>query len=134
MATAEPKKAQTILVVEDEAAVRTLAIVGLESLGYRTLEAQNSAEALLLLEQSKDIDLVFTDVHMPGDMDGAELAFTVRSLWPTMGIVVVSGNFDVRVSRLPMGAGFLSKPYRLHTLETLIDQQFARCRARKAIQ
>lgn len=113
-----------ILVVEDEPNVRQFAVDALEGFGYRTLAAASGAEALEhLTQRSSDIDLVFTDVKMPGEMDGAELAFTVRSRWPTIGLVAVSGYFDPKVSRLPMGCAFLAKPYRLSELQLIIDQQ-----------
>lgn len=113
-----------ILVVDDEPHVRQFAIDALEGFGYRTLEAASAVEALQYLSQrSSDIDLVFTDVKMPGEMDGAELAFTVRSRWPTIGLVAVSGYFDPKVSRLPIGCAFLAKPYRLSELQLIIDQQ-----------
>ncbi|RYD85243.1 MAG: response regulator, partial [Sphingomonadales bacterium] len=92
-------------------------------LGHRTLEAEDAASALALLEQQSQIDLLFTDVRMPGDMDGAELAFTVKSRWPSIAIIVVSGNFDPKATRLPMGTNFLAKPYRLSALKALIDGQ-----------
>ena len=113
-----------ILVVEDETEVRHSAVAALEAMGFRTLEAENAQNALVLLQQNRDIDLLFTDVRMPGDMDGAELAFTVKSLWPSIGIVVVSAYFDPRSSRLPIGTGFMTKPYRMATLKAAIDQQF----------
>jgi CheY-like chemotaxis protein len=112
-----------ILVVEDEPAVRVSAIMAIEALGHRTLEAEDAASALALLEQQSQIDLLFTDVRMPGDMDGAELAFTVKSRWPSIAIIVVSGNFDPKATRLPMGTNFLAKPYRLSALKALIDGQ-----------
>lgn len=113
-----------ILVVEDEPHVLQFAVTTLEDFGYRTLTAANAAEALEHLnERSSDIDLIVTDVKMPGEMDGAELAFTVRSRWPTIGLIVVSGYFDPKISRLPMGCAFLPKPYRLPDLRLVVDQQ-----------
>ena len=113
-----------ILVVEDERHVLQMAVSALEDFGYRTLTATNAAEALELLnERSSDIHLIVSDVKMPGEMDGAELAFTVRSRWPTIGLVVVSGYFDPKISRLPMGCAFLAKPYRLADLRLVVDQQ-----------
>lgn len=115
-----------VLIVEDELPVRRLAVESIESLGYRTIEAGSAAEAMALLETSPEVDMLFTDVRMPGEMNGAELAFTVRSRWPRMAIIVVSGNFDPHASRLPMGAAFLSKPYRFRELDALLNKQFGR--------
>ncbi len=103
--------------------MRVSAVEAMRAIGYRTIEAENAGEALGLLEQHADIDLLLTDVRMPGDMDGAELAFTVRSRWPAIGIVVISGYFDPKASRLPAGVGFLSKPYRITELKAVIEQQ-----------
>ena len=116
-------QAKLVLVVEDEADVRRSTIDLMDAMGYRTLEAENAGEALGMLARHHDIDLLLTDVRMPGEMDGAELAFTVRSRWPSIGIVVVSGYFDPKVSRLPAGIRFLSKPYRMAELQAVIDQQ-----------
>lgn len=116
------RRAQLILVVEDEPEVRCSAVEALLVMGYRTIEAENAGEALLQLERHPDIDLLLTDVRMPGDMDGAELAFTVRGRWPAIGIVVLSGYFDPNVSGLPTGVGFLSKPYRINELKAIIEQ------------
>ena len=65
-----------VLIVEDEVDVRRSAVEAMLAMGYRTIEAENASEALDLLEQNREIDLLLTDVRMPGDMDGAELAFT----------------------------------------------------------
>jgi CheY-like chemotaxis protein len=118
-------QARLILIVDDEADVRLSAVAAIEAMGYRSLEAADAVEALDLLEHHPDVDLLLTDVRMPGDMDGAELAFTVRSRWPAIGIVVISGYFDPKVSRLPPGAGFLSKPYRITELKAVIEAQMA---------
>lgn len=112
-----------ILVVEDEVDLLRAAVDSIEFLGFRALGAQSSAQALDILDRRSDIDVLFTDVRMPGEMNGVDLAFTVKSRWPAMGIIVVSGNFDPKATRLPIGASFLAKPYRLATVKTLIEQQ-----------
>jgi len=122
-AFSSPGQARLILIVEDEADVRLSTVNAIEVMGYRTLGAADSGEALALLDSRRDIDLMLTDVRMPGEMDGAELAFTVRSRWPRVGIIVVSGYFDPKGSRLPPGAAFLSKPYRMAELRSVIEQQ-----------
>lgn len=113
-----------ILIVDDEQDVLQFAATSLKDFGYRTLTATSADEAIEHLnERSKEIDLVITDVRMPGEMDGAELAFTARSRWPTIGLIVLSGYFDPKASRLPMGCAFLAKPYRLSDLLLMVDQQ-----------
>ncbi|WP_066962021.1 response regulator [Rhizorhabdus dicambivorans] len=116
----------SVLVVEDEEDVRQSAVFALEEFGYEALQARDGREGLALLEARPDIDLLFTDVRMPGDIDGVELAFTVRSRWPAVAIIIVSGFLDLRGSRLPAGAAFLPKPYRFAALKALIEQQLAR--------
>ena len=112
------------LIVEDEPLIRQLTREAMQTLGHRTLEASCAAEAMdLLLAQHADIDLVLTDVRMPGDMDGAQLAFTVRNRWPAIAVIVISGHFDPKESRLPLGCGFLAKPYRFVDLSAMIDAQ-----------
>ena len=78
-----------------------------------------------LLEKNP-VDLVFTDVRIPGDMDGAELAFAIQRRWPGIEIVVGSGNFDPKSARLPMGSSFISKPYRLDSLKAVITRHLSK--------
>jgi YesN/AraC family two-component response regulator len=120
-----------VLIVEDEDDVRQSSLIAIEQFGCQGIEARNSAEALAVLEARSDIDLLFTDVRMPGEMNGIELAFTVRSRWPRIAIVIVSGFFDLTGSSLPTGTAFLAKPYRFAELRALIDQQLSRVPGRK---
>ena len=124
LGTGNTSPSPLILVVDDEPDIRRFAADALTNCGYRTIAAASAAEAMDHLQTGHSgIDLLFTDVKMPGEMDGAELAFTVRSRWPTIGLIVVSGYFDPKVSRLPMGCGFLAKPYRFAELNALVEQQ-----------
>ena len=116
-----PAKPALILVVEDEEPIRFMVTEGLTSAGYSILEAANAIEAIKVLDEHP-IDLVFTDVRMPGTMDGAHLAFLIETRWPAVKIIVGSGNFDPKARRLPRGSSFLSKPYRLSALTDLIEQ------------
>lgn len=107
----EPK---TILVVEDEAVVRMMAVDMLEDAGYAVHEAGTADEALSLLEGKAKIDVMFTDIRMPGSMDGLALAEIVGNRWPAIGIIITSGHVA-----LPADIGqavFLPKPYRSHVL------------------
>ena len=123
----EPANSALILVVEDEEPIRFMVTDGLHSFDYSTLEAETAAEALELLEHNP-IDLAFIDVGIPGDMDGAELAFAIQERWPVVEIVVGSGNFDPKSARLPKGASFIGKPYRLHSLNAIITRHLSRKR------
>ena len=68
-------------------------------------------EALPILEGRSDIAVVFTDIHMPGRLDGRALAFEVKRRWPGIGLLVTSGDLGTREPRLPDGSRFLAKPY-----------------------
>jgi CheY-like chemotaxis protein len=103
--------ASRILVVEDEALVRLSARDEIEAAGFEVYEAFNADEAINLLEAHPDIRLIFTDVDMPGSMDGVKLAHYVRTRWPPVKIIVTSGYQHVTPDQLPKGSLFLSKPY-----------------------
>jgi CheY-like chemotaxis protein len=105
-----------ILVVEDEALVRLAAVGILEDAGFRMLAAVNSDKALELLTADCDVQLLFTDVTMPGAMDGFALARQVRDRWPRIGIMVVSGQSMPQPHELPAGSRFHRKPYDADTV------------------
>ena len=89
-----------------------LAVEVLTEEGFATIEAGSASEALKLCKAQPDaVDVLFTDVRMPGSMDGLELARKVHERWPWMIIVISSGNLSLRGEDLPDGAKFLPKPY-----------------------
>jgi CheY-like chemotaxis protein len=99
-----------ILVVEDEPLIR-LGIASLvEEAGYEVIEAANAGEAIAKLERDANVRLVLTDVDMPGGMDGIRLAHYVRDRWPPIKLIVISGKVGVRLSELPEGSRFFTKP------------------------
>ncbi|MFX0541512.1 response regulator [Roseovarius sp. S4756] len=100
-----------VLVVEDEPLIRMEAIDMIEDAGFRTYGAKSADAALLALEREEDIGILFTDVDMPGSMDGLELADHVRKHWPEIDIIIASGIVDVDRTELPDGAAFFPKPY-----------------------
>jgi CheY-like chemotaxis protein len=111
MGTAE-SRSTVILVVEDEALVRMIASdILTEKGGYRVLEAAHAEEALTLLESRHDVRLVFTDVEMPGSLDGFALARIVDMRFPGIKVIVTSGRMTPGAGDLPKGARFLPKPY-----------------------
>ena len=107
------KVVPVILIVEDEALVRLSAVGILEDAGFRMIEAVNSDEALELLEADSDVQLLFTDVNMPGAIDGLALARQVRDRWPHIGIMVASANRVPQSEDLPAGSWFEQKPYSI---------------------
>jgi CheY-like chemotaxis protein len=114
-ATAVPGGNETILVVEDDALVRDFVIAQLASLGYTTLPAANAAAALAYLDANAEFDLLFTDVIMPGGMNGRELADEIARRRPGCRVLFTSGyteNAIVHHGRLDAGVALLNKPYR----------------------
>ncbi len=100
-----------VLVVEDEALIRLWVEDALRDAGYEVETAANADEAILILEADRSITLVFTDIDMPGSMDGLKLAAAVRDRWPPVHIVVASGKSHPVASMLPTHSVFLPKPY-----------------------
>jgi len=114
---------ETILVVEDDPLVRQYVLTQIQSLGYTTLSASNGTEALALIDSGKHIDLLFTDVIMPGGMNGRELAEQAIKRKPDMKVLYTSGyteNAIIHHGRLDAGVLLLAKPYRRSDLATLI--------------
>jgi len=103
-------------VVEDSALIRMGAVDLVLSAGYEALEARDADEAIRVLESRDDIDLVFTDVQMPGTMDGVRLSHYIRDRWPPVRLIVASGRAILEESSLPIGSRFFAKPYDAHTI------------------
>jgi CheY-like chemotaxis protein len=100
-----------VLIVEDEPLVRLCAVETIEAAGFEVIEAASADEAIRILESRPDIRVVFTDIHMPGSMDGLKLAHAVRDRWPPIKLIVTSGRELVRAQDMPDGARFFAKPY-----------------------
>ncbi|MDH4992415.1 response regulator [Aquamicrobium lusatiense] len=105
-----------VLVVEDSTLIRMGAVDLVISAGYEALEARDADEAIRILESRSDIDLVFTDVQMPGTMDGIKLARYIRDRWPPVKLIVASGTAILEESSLPEGSRFFPKPYNDHAI------------------
>ena len=102
----------TVLVVEDEALILWSTAQDLRDAGYEVLEAGNADEALEILTANPQISLLFTDVDMPGSMDGLKLSAAVASGWPPVKIIVTSGKTVLLPHQLPPEGRFMAKPYR----------------------
>jgi CheY-like chemotaxis protein len=103
--------APVILIVEDESLPRLHAVEVAEAAGFTVIEAPNADEAIRILEGRNDIRLVFTDIDMPGSMDGLKLARAVRERWPPVQLVITSGHVTPAPWQIPSGARFVPKPY-----------------------
>lgn len=100
-----------VLVVEDEPLLLMDAIDMIEDAGFKAYGARDADDAIRMLEQHADIRVLFTDVDMPGSMDGLKLAHAVRDRWPPVSIIVASGHVRVTVEDLPSNGLFFAKPY-----------------------
>jgi CheY-like chemotaxis protein len=105
------EKTETVLIVEDEPLIRMDIADQLRNDGYFVIEAGNADEAISVLEARNDIRLVFTDVDMPGSMDGLKLAAYVRDRWPPIKLIITSGHVQVEEHMVPSGGRFFPKPY-----------------------
>jgi CheY-like chemotaxis protein len=123
------ESSRTIFVVEDDREVREIALAVLESSGYRVIEAANGDDAynLLLTHPDLQIDVLFTDVVMPGRLDGVDLAVLARELRPNLQVLFASGFASlVRADRArDIDGALLHKPYRPADLRSALAALFA---------
>jgi CheY-like chemotaxis protein len=105
-------KRPVVLIVEDDFWVLMKAVELIGDAGFDVVEAGNADVAIAILEARPDIHVVFTDIQMPGSMDGLKLARFVRDRWPPIKIVATSGFVNVGKDDLPEGGRFVPKPYR----------------------
>lgn len=111
-----------VLIVEDEAIIRLMAVDMIQEAGYLVLEASDADEAIRILEARNDIRFIFTDIDMPGSIDGLKLAHAVSKRWPPIKIIVTSGMQTPKESDLPKGSRFLPKPYDANSLGVAFSQ------------
>jgi CheY-like chemotaxis protein len=114
-----------VLVVEDEPLVRMIAAEVIEEAGFTAFEASNASQAVALLRENNDIRILFTDVNMPGAMDGVDLAHLVAERWPLVKVIVTTGRGGIEVQDLPSGGVFLGKPYHLRDLVSSLHKLVA---------
>jgi CheY-like chemotaxis protein len=99
-----------VLVVEDDMLLRMRAIDMVEDAGYISVEAVDADQAVAILESRSDIALLFTDIQMPGSMDGLGLAHSVHARWPPIKIILVSGQLKLASIDIPANSRFFGKP------------------------
>lgn len=109
----------TVLIVEDDTLVRMHGTDILEDAGYDVLEAANAQEALMILTERQDVHVLFSDVDMPGRMDGLDLARLVYERWPHIHLLLTSGHHSVQSADLPDRGKFVRKPW---SSEVLVDR------------
>ncbi|MGO4670736.1 response regulator [Bosea sp. 2RAB26] len=102
---------RVVLVVDDDAIIRLDVVLMIEDAGFNVIEAENADEAIELLETRPGIQIIFTDIEMPGLMNGLNLAFAVRDRWPPVAIIIGSGRVRPQPDEMPDNVTFLRKPY-----------------------
>jgi two-component system, response regulator PdtaR len=117
-----PSQRPVVLVVEDESLVRLTATNMVEDAGFEAIAASDADEAIRILESRNDISAVFTDVQMPGSMNGLRLAWVVRNRWPPVALILTSGQTDLASTDFPSGGRFLQKPYLHSEVEAALRQ------------
>ena len=103
--------ATTVLVVDDDALTLMAAVMTVEGAGYAVVSARNAAGAMQALQQNTQIAALFTDIQMPGVMNGLALAHEAHLLWPALRILLTSGDTSPTAAELPRDGQFLRKPY-----------------------
>ena len=119
-----------VLVVEDHPLIRLSALDLVSSAGFDGIGVNSADEAIAILEGRGDIRLVFTDVEMPGTMDGLKLAHYIRDRWPPVQLIVASGKAILEEKQLPHGSKFFPKPYD----DDSIVQEITRMMGSRSIQ
>jgi len=108
--------------------LRLIAMEGLKDRGYAVLEAADAVTALRILGNRPDVRVVFTDINMPGPLDGMDLAHEAHERWPKLRLIVTSGNYQLRDSDIPNDGRFFAKPYDVDDVADHIDAALGRDR------
>lgn len=117
----QPDHAPCILVAEDDEILRRLIVEALTEAGFKVIEADHGEEAFrILCSHPQDFDALFTDINMPGSVDGLELARRARRISPRLGVVIGSGGCSPPPGALPLRSQFLPKPYRVSDISDCV--------------
>jgi two-component system, response regulator PdtaR len=111
-----------VVIAEDEALLRMTAADILDEAGYETIQAADADAALAILKCRPDVSVLFTDIQMPGPLDGLELARLVHERWPEVLLLITSGNTFPPRGAIPDDGRFLRKPYRAAEIVGQIDE------------
>ena len=108
-----PDRAPVVLVAEDEMLLRLFAAEALKDAGYKAITAKDAAEALEILKTNPEVRVLFTDIQMPGPLNGVDLARKVHERWPHVLLLITSGNVMLGKEDIPDHGHFVQKPYAL---------------------
>lgn len=125
MAQSKPYDKIYVLVVEDEPLLRMLAVDVVEEAGFEAIEAANADIAVGILETRHDVRIVFTDIDMPGSLDGMKLAAVIRDRWPPIDIIITSGKMRAHDLDLQNRAVFFAKPYNTEQVAATLQSMAA---------
>lgn len=117
-----PLPRPVILVVEDEPLQRLMAVDLVEDAGFDVVDVASAVEAVRVLESRPDIRVVFTDIDMPGGLNGMQFAAAVRDRWPPIELIIVSGKRRLGAEEMPARGVFFAKPYRNDEITAVMRQ------------
>ena len=106
-----PSTRSAVLIVEDEPLQRMMLVDMVEEAGFYAVEALDADDAVRILESRLDIRIVFTDIDMPGGVDGLKMAATIRDRWPPIELIITSGKRKPKLESIPARSVFFAKPY-----------------------
>lgn len=122
MGQSKPPARPIILVVEDEPLQRLMAVDLVEDAGFDVVDVASAAEAVRVLESRPDIRVVFTDIDMPGGLNGMQFAATIRDRWPPIELIIVSGKRTPGAEELPARGVFFAKPYKKEEITAIMQR------------
>ena len=111
-----------VLVVEDEPLQRLMAVDLVEDAGFEAVAVSSADNAIRVLEGRPDIRVVFTDIDMPGAVDGMRLAAMIRDRWPPIELIIISGRRTPEVDEIPARGLFFAKPYKRHEVADALQR------------
>lgn len=121
-----PAVTPIVLIVEDEMLLRMRAVDMVEDAGFTSIEAVDADQAVAILESRSDIALLFTDIQMPGSMDGLRLAHAVHERWPPIKIILVSGQLKLANIDIPANSRFFGKPLEAKNMIAEMQEMIGR--------